>query len=492
MATTNGSSSYSDNNNNNTLNDTLILHISSTTIRCDWNDLSAIDAHILLPNSISLSTHFNNPSKVKISKRMEKEIMSIRGNLLVERKVIPKGKVEKENFLEPIKEFIIKDGPHVINHHDFTQNNLQKDIVDSIFSNVFNILSNVTKNDNLYYPIIYGILNYTLQPNLTLEILLYNIYLAITKLENYKNAKNILLIFSDLWYLQEDVKNYTKYILQNLQQLFPNLENFSLQKESLMSFYGSGITNNEIIILDFGFTKTGIYHFHNNKLQNLHFLPFGGKDIYYNILGMLQHFQSTTVLKNNLQNELNLTENDISKNIQNLDKLKIHLKKIINYEHFHNLDLQNTLQNNKINELIISDDLLYISSFVYFNKYLLPKRKEKEKLFNYLNNTTITNYLQFNNLENKMITIDKYITKYMKQNTTIVLIGGFSNLNNFIEYLKEVLGRKKLKHSFGNERDKLVHLSAITWKGGVILSNVMGLDFIFTKNIEEVLENTCL
>ena len=316
----------------------------------------------------------------------------------------------------------------------------------------------------LYFPIKYGILNfevnkhYVIDEHTILDIIVYMMNKCIRDIMSTRNETsfNLLIIMSDT--LINHYWSHVKTIVNEILVQNTNISHLSIQRESIMSYYGCGISHNqtELITIDMGLTKTSIYSYNTQgRIQSNLILPYGGYDIYNLINGILQ----MSKFNHSIDIGMNLNEYD-----NNVRKYYMTLKTSAHQETFQHL--QNILidEGQLAKTMTISSDVFYIATHMYFNTKLLPS--PKKKIYQSLNHLSSTS---------KITSIDKYLLKSIKSSgsTTICLIGGFSNIQHYPEYLKEILKKKRIKILMGNERDKLVPTYALSWKGGVIMTHLL-------------------
>nr|CAG4716725.1 unnamed protein product [Naegleria fowleri] len=477
----------------------IVLQVSSYAIRYDWNDLESIEPRSLIncmaipkrlvepqlallnqegmgvtSSSSTSNTHPNTSghhdgggsqhAKSFLASSCEKQVMMMRGKILVERKTIHQDKMDKENFLEGVT---VEFDSHYTNVLGNVNSSPSSQLLTNLaVGNEALELKRKHPNDYfLYFPIRYGILNTELSDsnvhineNTALEILVILISKCLRDLISNDNTKqSVLLMFSDLFINQQQY--HLKFVINQMLLTFPNIVHLSVQKDSIMSLYGSGIMHHqtELYTIDMGFTKTSVYSYHHNgRLANIITFPYGGIDIYNLIIGILQ----MSNLDHNIDISSNLKEFD-----ENIRKYFLTLKYSAHqetFQHVHNIMVDDSQKLAKT--LTISSDVFYIATNMYFNTKLLPT--PKKKIFSALNPSS----------HSKVTSIDKYLTKSFKGGlggVTICLTGGFSNVQHLPEHLKEVLKKKRIKILYSNERDKLVPVYAVTWKGGVIITHVM-------------------
>ncbi|EFC45179.1 predicted protein [Naegleria gruberi] len=463
-------------------NSVLVIQLSSYGIRYDWNDLEstepktlincmAIPKHIIqsfakpsqshptttiddheddevpLPSSSS-STLKDQTKHSFLSSTCEKQVMSIRGKILVDRKVLPENRIETDNYLEPVtmeNSSTIKQ-KYTSQEYELSSFLVGKQAIDTkrIYPNDF----------VLYFPIKYGLLNCDLtgyghiDENVALEIQINLLSRCIEELIQTSSSTSfsLLMIFSDT-FLSQQLK-HLKRIIEDLLTQFTNIENISIQKDSVMSLYGSGISHqqNELYTVDMGLTKTSIYAYQpNGRLASVIHYPYGGYDVYHLIMEYYKFEYDENVRKYCLTLKSNTHQETV--------------------QHLHNIYLEDTQE--FASSISVSTDVFYIASNLYFNTKLLPS--PKKKLYSLLNPTQ----------QSKIASIEKYLSKIFKGGTgsvTICLTGGFSNIQFFPEHLKEMLKKKRIKILISNERDKLVPSHCTTWKGGVIITHIMNPD----------------
>ncbi|KAG2381830.1 hypothetical protein C9374_006214 [Naegleria lovaniensis] len=432
-----------------------VLQVSSYAIRYDWNDLESTEPKSLIncmaipkilvePQSMlnhhegtsaepSASTNTSghdgggSPQHGKsfLASSCEKQIMMLRGKILVERKTIHQDKMDKENFLEGVT---VDFDNHYINSNlsgNVNNSPSAKLLTNLPVGNDALELKRKYPNDYfLYFPIRYGILNTELcdgnvniNENTALEILVILISKCLRELIANDNTKHsVLLMFSDILINQQ--QHHLKFVLHQILVAFPNIAYLSVQKDSIMSLYGSGIMHHqtELYTIDMGFTKTSVYSYHHNgRLANTISFPYGGIDIYALIIGILQ----MSNLDHKIDISCNLKEFD-----ENIRKYFLTLKYSAHqetFQHVHNIMVDDSQKLAKT--LTISSDVFYIATNMYFNTKLLPT--SKKKIFSVLNPSS----------HSKITSIDKYLTKSFKGGlggVTICLTGGFQTFNTYL------------------------------------------------------------